>query len=148
MYKNSPVETEENYKAPFVRPRVCPDTFFEQRNRCYVERFSDALNRWSTKRDVAVKTQLWGRYLSFEALIGSQLIKKVTPSTEPETSLPFSQEKLKLLLCKEGKLKVHFSLVHIWRFYSEVQVKGSTHSLPQLQEQLNGQPRTLVPLPP
>jgi len=38
--------------------------------------------------------------ISFEALIDPQLIKKVTPSTEPETSSPFSQEKLKLSLCK------------------------------------------------
>lgn len=38
--------------------------------------------------------------ISFEALIVSQLIKKVTPSAEPETSLLFSQETLKLLLCK------------------------------------------------
>jgi hypothetical protein len=38
--------------------------------------------------------------ISFEALIGSQLIKKVTLCTEPETSLPFSQEMLKLLFCK------------------------------------------------
>jgi hypothetical protein len=38
--------------------------------------------------------------ISFEALIVSQLIKKVMPSTEPETPLPFSQETLKLLFCK------------------------------------------------
>ena len=93
------MDTGENYEDSFVRPRVCPDTYFEQRNRCYVEQFSDALYRWSMKRDTAAKTLTVTAQVSFEALIGSQLSKKVTPSTEPETSLPFSQETLKLLLC-------------------------------------------------
>ena len=39
------MDTEESYEDSFVRPRVCPDTFLGQRNGCYVEQFSDALNR-------------------------------------------------------------------------------------------------------
>ena len=99
MSENSPLDTEENYEDSFVRPRVCPDTFFEQRYRCHIEQFSDALNRWSMERDAAVKTLTVMAQVSLETLIGSHLIKKVTRSTEPETSLPFSQETLKLLLC-------------------------------------------------
>jgi hypothetical protein len=47
-----------------------------------------------------VKTLTFMAQISFEALIGPQLIKKVTLSAEPETSLSFSQEALKLLLCE------------------------------------------------
>lgn len=99
------METEENYKDSLVRPRICPDTFFEQRSRSYVEQLSDTLSRWSMKRDAArPDSYSYGlvtmAQISFEALIGSHLMKKVPPSTDHETSLPFSQETPKLLLCK------------------------------------------------
>ena len=70
------------------------------------------------KRDAAVESLTVTAQLSFETLIASQLIKKVTPSTEPETSLPFSQETLKLYhhhhisFMELGHLLTHPSLTY------------------------------------
>jgi len=58
------------------------------------------MNRDAARRNFYSYGFIAMEQISFEALIGSQLIKKVMPSIEPETPLPFSQEAIKLLFCK------------------------------------------------